>query len=166
MSFMPRTHYLIAGIIYFCNNIIILFASICEYTTLYNHTYPFSPGSAPVTLVKPLCTFELDFFHPKHLDLPLGCYRGHIPTIMKEVPANSPLPDALPAQDFNKLGFVYTTVLGIANHLVPHTGSWCPWATAVNYLVRIAPIVPDLPLLWESSWTLDTRKHNGGQEED
>ncbi|KAJ9071860.1 hypothetical protein DSO57_1033032 [Entomophthora muscae] len=24
---------------------------------------------------------------------------------------------------------------------MPHTGSWCPLATAVNYLVRISPIV-------------------------
>ncbi|KAJ9068745.1 hypothetical protein DSO57_1025507 [Entomophthora muscae] len=43
--------------------------------------------------------------------------------------------------DFSKLGFVYITVLGLANQVVPHTGSWRPLAAAVNYLVCIAPIV-------------------------
>ncbi|KAJ9069892.1 hypothetical protein DSO57_1014022 [Entomophthora muscae] len=33
------------------------------------------------------------------------------------------------------------TVLGLANQVVPHTGSWRPLATALNYLVCIAPIV-------------------------
>ncbi|KAJ9081954.1 hypothetical protein DSO57_1009410 [Entomophthora muscae] len=64
---------------------------------------------------------------------------------MKEIPANSPLPDALPAQDFKKLGFVYTIVLGIANQLVPYTGSWCPWTTAKdskNTFVRINNSLP------------------------
>ncbi|KAJ9073822.1 hypothetical protein DSO57_1012357 [Entomophthora muscae] len=46
-----------------------------------------------------------------------------------------------PAQDFSKLGFVYITLLGLADQVVPHTGSWCLLATAVNYLVLIAPIV-------------------------
>ncbi|KAJ9075350.1 hypothetical protein DSO57_1036997 [Entomophthora muscae] len=59
---------------------------------------------------------------------------------MKEIPA-VPLPNAPPAQDFSKLGFVYIIVLGLVNQVVPHTGSWCPLATAVNYLFRIAPIV-------------------------
>ncbi|KAJ9071836.1 hypothetical protein DSO57_1033229, partial [Entomophthora muscae] len=31
--------------------------------------------------------------------------------------------------------------LGLANQAVPHTESWHPLATTVNYLVRIAPIV-------------------------
>ncbi|KAJ9081369.1 hypothetical protein DSO57_1015448 [Entomophthora muscae] len=60
---------------------------------------------------------------------------------MKNIPTAPPLPDVPPAQDFSKLGFVYITVLGLANQVVPHTGSWCPLATALNYLVRIAPIV-------------------------
>ncbi|KAJ9066226.1 hypothetical protein DSO57_1011773 [Entomophthora muscae] len=29
----------------------------------------------------------------------------------------------------------------LANQAVPHTGSWRPLATAVNYLVRIMPVV-------------------------
>ncbi|KAJ9055642.1 hypothetical protein DSO57_1001625 [Entomophthora muscae] len=37
-----------------------------------------------------------------------------------------------PVQDF---------ILGLANQVVPHTGSWCPLATAVNYLAKITPIV-------------------------
>ncbi|KAJ9084753.1 hypothetical protein DSO57_1020974 [Entomophthora muscae] len=43
-----------------------------------------------------------------------------------------PLPTVPPSQDF---------ILGLANQAMPHTGSWCSLATAVNYLVRIAPIV-------------------------
>ncbi|KAJ9058133.1 hypothetical protein DSO57_1015554 [Entomophthora muscae] len=60
---------------------------------------------------------------------------------MKEIPTTPPLPNTPPAQDFSKLGFVYITVLGLANQVVPHTGSWCPLATAINYLIRIAPIL-------------------------
>ncbi|KAJ9070820.1 hypothetical protein DSO57_1003285 [Entomophthora muscae] len=60
---------------------------------------------------------------------------------MKEIPAAPPLPNAPPAQGFSKLGFVYITVMGLADQVVPHTGSWRPLATAVNYLVQIAPIV-------------------------
>ncbi|KAJ9088663.1 Sodium channel protein type 4 subunit alpha [Entomophthora muscae] len=60
---------------------------------------------------------------------------------MKDIPTAPPLPDAPPDRDFSKLGFVYITVLGLADQVVPHTGSWRPLATALNYLVRIAPIV-------------------------
>ncbi|KAJ9068700.1 hypothetical protein DSO57_1026042 [Entomophthora muscae] len=60
---------------------------------------------------------------------------------MKEIPAVPPPLNLPPTQDFSKLGLVYITVLGLAGQVVPHTGSWCPFATAVNYLVRIVPIV-------------------------
>ncbi|KAJ9050393.1 hypothetical protein DSO57_1014833 [Entomophthora muscae] len=60
---------------------------------------------------------------------------------MKEIPTAPPLPNTPPTQDFSKLGFVYITVLGMADQVVLHTGSWCPLATALNYLVHIAPIV-------------------------
>ncbi|KAJ9063149.1 hypothetical protein DSO57_1003281 [Entomophthora muscae] len=60
---------------------------------------------------------------------------------MKKIPTAPPLPNAPPTQDFNKLGFVYITVLGLANQVVPHTGSWRPLAIALNYLVQITPIV-------------------------
>ncbi|KAJ9059091.1 hypothetical protein DSO57_1006222 [Entomophthora muscae] len=60
---------------------------------------------------------------------------------MKEIPTAPPLPNAPPTQDFSKLGFVCITILGLANQVVPHTGSWCLLATALNYLVWIAPIV-------------------------
>ncbi|KAJ9073350.1 hypothetical protein DSO57_1017412 [Entomophthora muscae] len=53
----------------------------------------------------------------------------------------SPLPTVPPAQDFSKLGFFYITVLGLVNQVVPHTESWFSLAIAVNYLVRIVPIV-------------------------
>ncbi|KAJ9089651.1 hypothetical protein DSO57_1010601 [Entomophthora muscae] len=35
-----------------------------------------------------------------------------------------------PAQDFR-----------LVNQIVPHTESWCPLATAMNYIVRIASII-------------------------
>ncbi|KAJ9061359.1 hypothetical protein DSO57_1021544 [Entomophthora muscae] len=62
-----------------------------------------------------------------------------------------PLTNTPPAQDFSKLGFVYITVLGLTNQVVPHTGSWCLLAIAVNYLVRIAPIVYMAFRAWPAS---------------
>ncbi|KAJ9070117.1 hypothetical protein DSO57_1011732 [Entomophthora muscae] len=70
---------------------------------------------------------------------------------MKEISATPPLPDALPAQDFSKLGIVYITVLGLANQVVPHTISWNSLATSVNYLVKIAPIVYMTFQAWPTS---------------
>ncbi|KAJ9056344.1 hypothetical protein DSO57_1034164 [Entomophthora muscae] len=60
---------------------------------------------------------------------------------MLEIPPTPPLPTVSPAQDFSKLGFVYITILGLANWVVPHTGNWQSLATAVKYLASIAPIV-------------------------
>ncbi|KAJ9078659.1 hypothetical protein DSO57_1004616 [Entomophthora muscae] len=60
---------------------------------------------------------------------------------MKEIPSTPSLPNVPPAQDFSKLGLIHITVLGLANQVVPHTRSWHPLATAVNYIVRITPIV-------------------------
>ncbi|KAJ9068859.1 hypothetical protein DSO57_1024400 [Entomophthora muscae] len=129
---MPRNYYLIAGIVYFCSNLIILFASICESTTQYKLAYPYHPGHTPVALAKPPHTLDLEYFHLHHLDLPPA---------MKEIPTAPPLPDAPSTQDFSKLGFGYITVLGLANQVMPHTGSWHPLATALNYMVCIVPIV-------------------------
>ncbi|KAJ9054513.1 hypothetical protein DSO57_1013591 [Entomophthora muscae] len=84
----------------------------------------------------------MEYYHPHHLDLP--------PT-MKEIPAAPPLPNTPPAQDFSKLGFIYITVLGLAGQVVPHTGSWRPLATAVNYLVCITPIVYMAFQAWPAS---------------
>ncbi|KAJ9050625.1 hypothetical protein DSO57_1012827 [Entomophthora muscae] len=129
---MPRNYYLIAGIVCFFSNLIILFASICESTTQYKLAYPYPPGYTPVVLAKPPRALDLENFHPHHLNLPPA---------MKEIPTAPPLPEAPPTQDFSKLGLIYITVLGLANQVVPHTGSWHPLATALNYLVCIAPIV-------------------------
>ncbi|KAJ9079786.1 hypothetical protein DSO57_1031958 [Entomophthora muscae] len=98
------------------------------------------PGFLKVTLVKPPFIIELEFFHPHHLNLPLGHSRVPIMSTMKEIPF-TPLPNVPPAQDFSKLGVLYIKVLGLTNHVVPYTGSWCYLATAMNYFVRIAPIV-------------------------
>ncbi|KAJ9080423.1 hypothetical protein DSO57_1025171 [Entomophthora muscae] len=126
---MPRNYYLIAGIVYFCSNLIIFFASICESTTQYKLAYPYLHGYTPVALAKPPHTLDLEYFHPHHLDLTPA---------MKEIPTVPPLSNAPPTQDFSKLGFVYITVLGLANQVVPHTGSWRPLATTINYLARPA----------------------------
>ncbi|KAJ9062645.1 hypothetical protein DSO57_1008411 [Entomophthora muscae] len=70
---------------------------------------------------------------------------------MKEIPTTPPPPNTPPAQDFSKLGFIYITVLGLADQVVPHTESWHPLATAVNYLVRIAAIVYMAFQAWPAS---------------
>ncbi|KAJ9048757.1 hypothetical protein DSO57_1031573 [Entomophthora muscae] len=70
---------------------------------------------------------------------------------MKEIHTAPPLPNVPPTQDFSKLGFVYITVLGLANQVVPHTGSWRPLSTALNYLVCIAPIVDMAFQAWPAS---------------
>ncbi|KAJ9089830.1 hypothetical protein DSO57_1008790 [Entomophthora muscae] len=57
------------------------------------------------------------------------------------MPSTPPLPSAPPAQNFSKVEFVNITVLGLSNKVVPHTRIWCSLATAVNYIVGIAPIV-------------------------
>ncbi|KAJ9070070.1 hypothetical protein DSO57_1012126 [Entomophthora muscae] len=138
---MPRTHYFLAGIIYFFSSIFNLFASLRESTTHYNNAYSFPPGSAPIALVKPSRVLDLEFFHLHHLDLPPGCARETILPAMKEIATPPPLPNMPPAHDFNRLGFVYIKVLGMVNQVVPYTRSWHPLTTAVSYLVRIAPIV-------------------------
>ncbi|KAJ9061259.1 hypothetical protein DSO57_1022314 [Entomophthora muscae] len=129
---MPRNYYLIAVIVYFCSNLTIFFASTCESTTQYKLVYPYPPGYTPVVLAKLPRVLDLEYFHPHHLDLPPA---------MKDITTAPPLPKAPPTQDFSKLGFVYITVLGLADQVVPHTGSWRPLATALNYLFCIAPIV-------------------------
>ncbi|KAJ9059707.1 hypothetical protein DSO57_1038671 [Entomophthora muscae] len=78
---MPRNHYLIAGIVYFCINLNILFASIWESTTQYNIAYPYPPGYTTATPVDPPHTLDLEYYLPHHLDLPPA---------MKEIPAAPP----------------------------------------------------------------------------
>ncbi|KAJ9062470.1 hypothetical protein DSO57_1010493, partial [Entomophthora muscae] len=70
---------------------------------------------------------------------------------MKDNPTASPLPNVPPTQDFSKLGFVYITVLGLANQVVPHTGSWRPLATALNYMICITSIVYMAFQAWPAS---------------
>ncbi|KAJ9054146.1 hypothetical protein DSO57_1017621 [Entomophthora muscae] len=130
---MPRNHYLIAEIFYFCLNLIILFESIWDSTTQYKLAYPYPPGYTPATPVNPPFTLDLEYFYPHHLDLPPS---------MKEIPAAPPLPNVPPSQDF---------ILGLADQVVPHTGSCRPLATAVNYLVQIVPIVYIAFQAWPAS---------------
>ncbi|KAJ9063757.1 hypothetical protein DSO57_1037665, partial [Entomophthora muscae] len=60
---------------------------------------------------------------------------------MKKIYITFLLLDALFAQGFSKLGFVYITVLRLADQFVHHNEIWRPLAIAVNYLVKITPIV-------------------------
>ncbi|KAJ9076061.1 hypothetical protein DSO57_1029787 [Entomophthora muscae] len=109
---MLRITYFLSRSIYFCTNITILFAFIHNSPTLCNLTYLL------------LLATKSDQF---------ALHAGYS--------SYSHLPNMSSVQGFRKLGFVYITVLGLANQVVPHTGSWCYLATAVNYLVRIVPIV-------------------------
>ncbi|KAJ9085495.1 hypothetical protein DSO57_1013324 [Entomophthora muscae] len=95
----------------------------------------FPPGSAPVTLVKPPCAFDLEFFYPYHLDLPPGYPRFSILPIMEEIPLTPPCPR------IQQVGVCLHHSIRPGHFTVPHNGSWRPLATVVNYLVRIAPIV-------------------------
>ncbi|KAJ9065338.1 hypothetical protein DSO57_1020696 [Entomophthora muscae] len=112
------------------------------YLIAYKLVYPYPPSHTPVVLAELSCTLGLEYFHPHHLDLPPA---------MKDIPTAPPLPDTPLTQVFSKLGFVYITVLGLANQVVPHTGSWRPLATALNYLVCIAPIVYMAFQAWPAS---------------
>ncbi|KAJ9088146.1 hypothetical protein DSO57_1026080 [Entomophthora muscae] len=111
--------------------------------TQYNLAYPYPPGYTPAISVNPPHALDLEYYHPHHLDLP---------------PAMKEIPDAPPTQctscpGLQKVGVVYITVLGLVNQVMPHTGSWHPLATAVNYLVQIAPIVYMAFQAWPSSPT-------------
>ncbi|KAJ9085521.1 hypothetical protein DSO57_1012982 [Entomophthora muscae] len=46
-----------------------------------------------------------------------------------------------PSYDYSKLEFAYVTLLGFNEQVIPHTGAWQPWASATNYMLRIAPVV-------------------------
>ncbi|KAJ9080227.1 hypothetical protein DSO57_1027343 [Entomophthora muscae] len=46
-----------------------------------------------------------------------------------------------PSYDYIKLGFAYVNLLGFTEQVFPHMGAWQPWASPVNYMMRIAPIV-------------------------
>ncbi|KAJ9052843.1 hypothetical protein DSO57_1030077 [Entomophthora muscae] len=133
------------GVIYFCTYLQI------HYTIQLCLSVP--PGSAPVHLVTPAWTLDLEFYHSHHLDLSPGCYRGQMPPIMKEISTTPPLPNMPPVQAFSKLGFIYITVLRLANQVMTHTRSWHLRITTANQLIRVIPQCtwpsrPNLPLLW------------------
>ncbi|KAJ9051740.1 hypothetical protein DSO57_1002004 [Entomophthora muscae] len=43
--------------------------------------------------------------------------------------------------DYSKLGFAYLTMLELTDQVIPHMGVWRPWATAANYVMRMAPVI-------------------------
>ncbi|KAJ9083293.1 hypothetical protein DSO57_1036148 [Entomophthora muscae] len=46
-----------------------------------------------------------------------------------------------PSYAYSKLGFAYVTPLGFTEQVISHRSAWKPWASAVNYMVGIAPVV-------------------------
>ncbi|KAJ9071485.1 hypothetical protein DSO57_1036450 [Entomophthora muscae] len=51
---------------------------------------------------------------------------------------------ACPTNQMSKpieFGFTYVTLLGFTEQVIPHMGAWQPWASDVNYMLRIVPIV-------------------------
>ncbi|KAJ9078933.1 hypothetical protein DSO57_1001684 [Entomophthora muscae] len=43
--------------------------------------------------------------------------------------------------DYSKLGFAYVTLLGFTEQVISHMGAWQTWASSVNYMIKIAPVV-------------------------
>ncbi|KAJ9082632.1 hypothetical protein DSO57_1002578 [Entomophthora muscae] len=43
--------------------------------------------------------------------------------------------------NYSKLGFAYVILLGFTEQVIPHMSAWQPWASAVSYILRIAPVV-------------------------
>ncbi|KAJ9048813.1 hypothetical protein DSO57_1031102 [Entomophthora muscae] len=105
---------------------------------LYSLQYQKPPYSSSLLLAPPEHLPDQDYYHPHHLDLPPWV---SYPSAMQKPQTISPTQVVLSTQDFSKLGFLYITVLGLDNQVVPHTEIWCPWVTAANYLIKIAPIV-------------------------
>ncbi|KAJ9065907.1 hypothetical protein DSO57_1014742 [Entomophthora muscae] len=44
-----------------------------------------------------------------------------------------PLVPFTSSYDYRKLGFAYSTMLGLTEQVMPHMGVWRPWAIAANY---------------------------------
>ncbi|KAJ9076120.1 hypothetical protein DSO57_1029315 [Entomophthora muscae] len=87
------------------------------------------PPPAEPSLVRPNASFYLLPYLVGHYLLDLPPCLSHSNT-MQETPTITLAQEANSTQDSNKLGFVYITVLGLANQVVTHTRTWCPWATA------------------------------------
>ncbi|KAJ9065234.1 hypothetical protein DSO57_1021690 [Entomophthora muscae] len=60
---------------------------------------------------------------------------------MSAVTGELSLVTTIPFYDYSKLGFAYLTMLGLAEQVTPHMRVWRPWATAANYVMRMAPII-------------------------
>ncbi|KAJ9057723.1 hypothetical protein DSO57_1019940 [Entomophthora muscae] len=52
-----------------------------------------------------------------------------------------PLIPSTSSYDYSNLGFAYLTMLGLTEQVIPHMGVWCPWATAANYVMQMAPVI-------------------------
>ncbi|KAJ9068583.1 hypothetical protein DSO57_1027179 [Entomophthora muscae] len=52
-----------------------------------------------------------------------------------------PLIPSASSYDYSKLGFAYLTMLGLTEQVIHHMGVWRPWATAANYVMRMAPVI-------------------------
>ena len=63
------------------------------------------------------------------------------PPHMEKPPQEAPPLAMAGYLDNSKLGFVYVTMLGLAEQVIPHMGALRPWATAVSYVMRLAPVM-------------------------
>ncbi|KAJ9078485.1 hypothetical protein DSO57_1006260 [Entomophthora muscae] len=61
---------------------------------------------------------------------------------MSAVTGELPCVPSASSYDYSKLGFVYLTMLGLTEQVIPHMGVWRPWATAVNYVMQIVRANP------------------------
>ncbi|KAJ9061342.1 hypothetical protein DSO57_1021529 [Entomophthora muscae] len=54
--------------------------------------------------------------------------------------------------DYSKFGFDYFILFGFTKQVILHVGAWQPWVSAVNYMMRIAPVMywafQAFPLSW------------------
>ncbi|KAJ9073818.1 hypothetical protein DSO57_1012566 [Entomophthora muscae] len=60
---------------------------------------------------------------------------------MRAATGELPLVFSTSSYDYSKLGFAYLTMMGLTEQVIPHMGVWRPWATAANYVMRMAPVI-------------------------
>ncbi|KAJ9082450.1 hypothetical protein DSO57_1004371 [Entomophthora muscae] len=51
------------------------------------------------------------------------------------------LVNIIPSYSYSKLGFGYLNMLRLAEEVISHMIVWCPWATAANYVMKIALVI-------------------------
>ncbi|KAJ9070151.1 hypothetical protein DSO57_1011312 [Entomophthora muscae] len=76
---------------------------------------------------------------PAHLPLLHQCFLRASQPIDQ---MSKPIEDyPYPLYNYSNLVFAYATLLAFIKQVIPHMGVWQPWASAVNYMLRIAPVM-------------------------